>query len=118
MATQQSTIPREPSAYRPGNHFAQRVKGYGDRDRHLDGDIINSCIQDGRVFRTTSGNHKFVRWFDGVQYCLIIDLPAREVVTGFPAAIDTEAARRSDRWTDDQIDDIQHFIATDSRESR
>jgi len=119
MATTQP--PREPSAYHPTNHFGETVRDRVGDDRpprHLDGDIIDGCITEGSVRKVNAGVHHFVATFAGVEYTLAIDTDDREVITGYPSAIDEATARQSVRWSPQQIEDIREFIATDPRETR
>jgi len=117
MATTDS-VPREPSAFRPSNHFAERFKGrnYDDRPpRHLDGEIINGCISRGTTTRQGSGIVWFRETFAGVTYRLVANVDKGVVVTGYPISVNTKHARESGRWSAEQIDDIREFIATDPR---
>jgi len=109
-------LPRDPSAYRPSIHFGQQATDAGtDRPRHLDGDIIDGCIERGDATKVNAGVYHLRETFAGVTYRLVVDVDDREVVTGYPISVNTEAARRSDRWTSTEIDEIRHFIATDPR---
>lgn len=114
-------LPRETGAYRPGIHFGTRFRDRYEDDRpprHLDGEIIRGCIEDGDVREADPGTVWFRETFGGATYRLVVDAGDREVVTGYPIAINTEAARRSGRWTSEQIEDIRRFIATDPRNDR
>ncbi|RQG93749.1 hypothetical protein [Natrarchaeobius oligotrophus] len=109
-------LPREPSAWRPETHFGQKIKGLnGDRKRHLDGDIVRGCIERGTATKVNRDIYHLREEFGGVSYTLVVDAATREVITGYPDAIDADAARESGRWSSQQIADIQHFIATDPR---
>ncbi|WP_135807345.1 hypothetical protein [Halorussus marinus] len=113
------TVPRDPSAFRPSKHFASKVKDLGtDRNRHLDGEIINGCIEHGSRRKVDSGVYHLRETFGGATYRLVVDVDDREVVTGYPISINTDAAKRSGRWSTDQIEDIRHFIKTDPRPDR
>lgn len=119
MATTQ--VPREPSAYHPTNHFGDTVRDRVSDDRpprHLDGDIIDGCITHGTVRKVNAGVHHFTATFGGVEYTLAIDTDDREVITGYPSAINKHEARESARWSAQQIEDIREFIDTDPRETR
>ncbi|MDS0280277.1 hypothetical protein NDI85_21060 [Halomicroarcula sp. S1AR25-4] len=110
--------PREPSAYRPTFHFTQRFHDRYEDDRpprHLDDEIVATCITDGAVTKADPGTVWFRATFGGVTYRLVVDVDVGEVVTGYPISINTEAARDSGRWTSEQIEDIREFIATDPR---
>jgi hypothetical protein len=111
------SVPREPSAFRPSIHFAGRQKDLGtDRNRHLDGDIINGCITDGERDQRTDAVYWLRETFDAVTYRLVVNVEEGEVITGYPIGIDPEAATQpGSRWTDEQVEDILHFIRTDPR---
>ncbi|MFC6825701.1 hypothetical protein [Halopelagius fulvigenes] len=116
MSADDLPTPREPSAYRPGIHFGERFGDrYSDRKRHLDGEIINGCIENGVVTKQGRDLWWLRETFGGVTYRLVIDTEEREVVTGYPVSINTDAARESGRWSAQQIEEIRHFIATDPR---
>jgi hypothetical protein len=120
MATTDSP-PREPSAYHPTNHFGDTLRDREGDDRpprHLDGEIINGCISDGTARKVNAGVHHFTATFGGVEYTLAIDTDGREVITGYPSALDEAAARESARWSSQQIEDIREFIETDPRDAR
>jgi len=115
---QESDYPRESSAYRPSTHFPIRFHDrYEDErpPRHLDDEIVRGCIEDGAAREADPGTVWFRETFGGATYRLVIDIEMREVVTGYPISINTEAAQRSGRWTSQQIEDIREFIATDPR---
>ncbi|MDS0284719.1 hypothetical protein [Haloarcula onubensis] len=117
MATSTSP-PREPSAYRPTNHFGERFNDRYDDDRpprHLDGDIVSGCIEDGAATSQGGGTVWFRETFAGATYRLVVNVDEGTVLTGYPISINTVAARNSGRWTSDQIEDIRKFIATDPR---
>jgi hypothetical protein len=119
MSTETSSepVPREPGAFRPSIHFGQQSKDTGtDRNRHLDGDIIDGCIEHGERRQQTKSVYWLRETFDAVTYRLVVDIQEGEVITGYPIGIDPQAARRLDsRWTDGQVEDILHFIRTDPR---
>lgn len=109
-------IPRRPAAYHPSIHFGQQAKDAGsDRRRHLDGDIIDGCIERGEIRRADTSTWFFRETFDGVTYRLVVDVLEREVITGYPISVNTDVAHSSPRWTHQQIEDVQHFIVTDPR---
>jgi len=109
-------LPRDPSAYRPSTHFGQRFRDrYDDRDRHLDGEIVDGCIEHGDAKKVNAGIYHLRETFGGATYRLVVDVDDREVVTGYPVSINTEHARRSGRWTSQEIEDIREFIASDPR---
>jgi hypothetical protein len=112
--------PRDPSAYRPGIHFGERFHDRYEDDRpprHLDGEIVDGCIEEGEVTEADSGLLWFRETFGGVTYRLVVNREDREVITGYPVSINTEHARQSGRWTSQQIADIREFIATDPRDT-
>jgi len=113
-------VPRDPSAFRPSPHFGTKVKDLGtDRNRHLDGDIINGCIKHGERRKVGAGLYHLRETFDAATYRLVVDVDDREVITGYPISINSEAARQVDsRWSHDQVEDILHFIRTDPRPDR
>ena len=117
MATSNSNVPREPSAYRPSIHFPERFHDrYEDErpPRHLDDEIVRGCIEDGEMRRPAGSSVVLFRErFGGVDYRLVASLAKQEVVTGYPVEIHTDEARESGRWTKQQIEDIRRFIATD-----
>lgn len=110
-------VPRDPSAFRPSIHFGGRQKDLGtNRNRHLDGDIINGCITDGDRDQRTDSVYWLRQTFDAATYRLVVDVDEMEVITGYPTDIDTEtAAKPGSRWTDKQVEDIRHFIESDPR---
>jgi hypothetical protein len=109
-------VPRDPSAFRPSIHFGERAGDrYTERKRHLDGEIIDGCIERGDVRKVDATTRWLRETFAGVTYRLVVNVEKREVVTGYPIGINTEAARDSGRWTSQEIEDIREFIATDPR---
>lgn len=120
MSTQPSSsdVPRDPSAFRPTPHFTERFHDrYEDElpPRHLDGDIVSGCIQEGSIDAQPGGKVAFRETFGGVTYLLVVDPTDREVVTGYPIAINTDVASASDRWSSREVDDIHEFIRHDPR---
>lgn len=111
--TADEPIPREPSAYRPSNHLAEHVKGLTDdgADRHLDGDIIRTCIEHGDVTHPGGSTYHLEATVGGVTYRVVVNATTRVVVTAHPVGINTEAARASGRWSSAQVDDIRTFIS-------
>jgi len=119
MATSPNDVPREPSAFRPSLHFPERFHDRYEDDRpprHLDDEIVRGCIEDGEVTEADPGIIWFRETFGAVTYRLVVNESEREVLTGYPISINTEAARTSGRWSEDQIEDIRRFIATDPRQ--
>jgi len=114
MSTDTSTtgdVPRKPGAYRPTNHFAERAKNLYDRyDRHLDGDIINTCIRQGELDRQGRHDAVFRHEFDGVTYEIVVNPTNGTVQTGRPCRLDWQTASESDRWTTSQLHDIDEFL--------
>jgi len=111
------TVPRDPNAYRPGRHFVERFRDRYENDRpprHLDGEVVRRCIEDGEVTRH-DGAVRFETTVGGVRYRLVVNAADRKVVTGYPLAIDETAARDSGRWSASQLADLREFIATDPR---
>lgn len=111
-------VPRDPSAYRPSTHFPIRFHDRYEDDRpprHLDGEIVDGCIERGETQRHSNDIVWFRETFGGASYRLVVDVGDREVITGYPVSINTDHARRSGRWTSKQIEDIREFIATDPR---
>ncbi|MDF9748386.1 hypothetical protein [Natrinema salsiterrestre] len=118
MSTDAQSPPREPSAYRPSLHFPERFNDRYEDDRpprHLDDEIVRRCIEAGSVTEADPGTVWLRETFGGVTYRLVVDVGDREVITGYPISINTTAARRSGRWSTQQIADIREFIATDPR---
>ena len=118
MSTDVQALPREPSAYRPSLHFPERFRDRYEDDRpprHLDDEIVRGCIEVGSVTEADPGIAWFRETFGGVTYRLVVDTDDREVITGYPISINTEAAQRSGRWSTTQIADIREFIASDPR---
>ena len=122
MATAETDAPpRDPEAYRPGIHFGARFHDRYEDDRpprHLDGEIVSGCIQDGTlVDRDDDPN---VVWFEqefgGVRYRLVANVSKRRVLTAYPVALNWTTAKDSGRWTPTQLEDIEEFIATDPRQ--
>lgn len=109
MATTPSNVPREPSAYSPGNRFGQLYKGLtgNDPDPHLDGDIVAGCLLEGDTRETSDGIWHFEHEFAGVRYRLVVDLPDREIVAGYPVAIDEAAVAGTSRWSERALADIR-----------
>jgi hypothetical protein len=110
-----SDVPRDPEAYRPSLHFPERFHDRYEDDRpprHLDDEIVDTCITEGDLRRPEPDIALFRHDFGGVDYRLVATLDDNEVVTGYPVEIDTKAAEQSGRWTPDQIDDIEMFIRT------
>jgi len=107
MSTDSPSIPRKPSAYRPSIHFGQQ---FSEPKRHLDGDIVETCITEGNARR--DGRAKFLLEADigGVEYRIVVNVAAGEVVTGHPIAIDEDRARESGRWSPSELADIQQFL--------
>lgn len=111
---QGSGPPRDPAAYRPGIHFAERFENrYDEYDRHLSGDVVEGCIRNGAVRDVDGPRYYFRETFDGVTFRLVVDAEKRVVVTGYPLAINTEAALDSGRWSFDDVESIRRFIAKD-----
>lgn len=118
MSTQAGDVPRDPSAFRPSLHFPERFHDRYEDDRpprHLDDEIVADCIKHGEVRPGPGGVVWLRKTFDAVTYRLVVDIESREVVTGYPIGINTDAAKRSGRWTSEQVEDIREFIATDPR---
>lgn len=107
-----SSVPREPSAYRPTVHFQERFRDkYDSYNRHLDGEVIEGCIRNGGVTQPSSNICYFEQAFGGVTYRLVVNTVRDVVITGHPVSIDPEAARESCRWSSRQIDEIREFLA-------
>lgn len=108
----QEEPPRDPGAYRPSIHFGARFKdNYDEHNRHLDGEIVRECIENGHVEHPRPGVVYFRNTLGGVTYRLVVDTVKREVRTGYPIGINPEAARASGRWSTKQIEDIRTFLA-------
>lgn len=114
MSADPATFPRDPSAFRPTPHFTERYHDrYGAENRHLDGDIVAGCIEDGTATEADANGIVYLReTFAGATYRLVVDVDDREVVTGYPLAINTEAAKQSSRWTTTQVEEIHAFVAS------
>lgn len=102
------TAPRDPAALRPSLHFAKDT--LKDPRRHVSGEIIRACITDGTV-EPHSGALRYRATVGGVTYRTVVDAEKGEVVTAYPTAINTEAARESGRWSSKDIADIRGFLA-------
>ena len=105
--------PRDPSAYSPSNHFVGHVRDRTDGpDRHLDGDIIRTCIEDGEVRPHPHDDAKryFRATVAAVTYRLVANVEQGVVVTGYPLGINPDAARDSGRGSSRQIEDILAFL--------
>jgi len=105
--------PRKPDAYAPSNHFVGHVRNRSEGpDRHIDGDIIRACIENGDVRPHPHDDAKryFRRTVDAVTYRLVVNVEEGVVVTGYPIGINPEAARDSGRWSSAQIRDILDFL--------
>ena len=108
-----TTPPRDPSAYAPSNHFVGHVRDWTDGpDRHLDGDIIRACIEEGEVRPHPHDPEKryFRATVAAVTYRLVVNVEQGVVVTGYPLGINPDAARDSGRWSSRQIEDILAFL--------
>jgi hypothetical protein len=104
-------LPRDPSAYRPTQHFAERFKGiYDDYCRHLDSEIVAECIQEGEVHYQEDGKYWLFKTFGGIRYKLVVNPTVGNVITGYPVAIDRTTAMESGRWSTEQIEEIQAFL--------
>jgi len=110
-------VPRDPSAYRPTNHFRDRFRdATDDPPRHLDGEIVRTCITEGRIDRRDSDAVRFKAAFDGVTYVIVADPEHGTVLTGFPTALDWQTAIKSNRWTRSQLEDIDAHLKAKSRD--
>jgi len=114
MATADDTIPREPSAYRPCNHFAERFRDrYDKHNRHLDDEIVATCIRSGEVVHRQADKAHLEADFGGVRYRLVVNPATGQAITGHPVAIDEHTAQQSGRWSSTQLADIRAFLAAD-----
>ena len=104
MSTEQ--LPREPSAWSPTPHLGDRVR---KPDRHLDGDVIRTCIEEGVRHELGNGYVAAEQWIDGVHYRLVLDPQSREVVTGYPQGVDQEVAL-ANGWTKGQLQNVREAI--------
>jgi len=114
----ESLLPREPSAFSPSNLVVQRLRGPGadGHDRHLDGEILRQCITRGELYRDGRDIWCFEADVDGVAFEIVVRDSSREVITGRPVRVDVDRARASERWSAEQLDEIEAFLA--DRESR
>lgn len=111
--TASEPVPREPSAYRPTNHFRDRFRdAHDETPRHLDDEIVRECIKNGTVEKVNREKYRFREWFGGVEYAIVVATDRGVVLTGHPVAIDEDTAWESGRWTTDQLDDIRSFLAS------
>ena len=111
------TVPRDPTTYRPAIHFGERFYDkYDSRKRHLDGDIVEGCIRRGEPTKVGRDEYHVRETFGGVTFRLVVDVDDREVITGYPISVNTDAAQESGRWSSRQIDEIREFIANDPRQ--
>jgi len=120
MATATSTdiVPREPSAYTPSMHFSERFHDRYEDDRpprHLDDEIVRGCIERGDARKINAEKWWLEETFGGVTYRLVVTVPDMDVITGYPIQCDRDVAWASGRWSSQQLDDIEAFIATDPR---
>lgn len=113
MATEKHSIPRDPSEWRPTNHFTERFRNRGDGpDRHLDGEIVRECIEEGSVRWSPDKQLLWLRaTVGGVTYRLVANPDKQALVTGYPISINTVAARKSGRWSSTAIEEIRQFIS-------
>jgi len=115
MATSDgSDIPREPSAYSPSLHFAERFRDrYDEFNRHLDGEIVAGCIEDGTATVYTPHKVQLHETFGGVEYRLVVNPARGSVVSGYPVDVNEHQARESGRWSESELQDIREFLAQD-----
>lgn len=108
----ESPLPRAPSAFSPSTHFAQRFRGPGADgfDRHLDGEIVRRCIEDGDLRKVNRDKWRFEADIAGVEYALVVRQSTQDVITGHPIALDHERAAASSRWSSEQLTEIQTFL--------
>lgn len=99
-------IPRDPGAWSPTPHLGDRLR---KPDRHLTGEAIRRCIEDGTQRPARQGRVALDAWVDGIQYRLVLEPDTREVVTGYPTRIDGESARKAGR-TDGKIRAVRRAI--------
>lgn len=105
------TIPRSPSAYRPTCHFTSRFHDrYSDAPpRHLDAEIVATCIREGTASRSTREKWELRETFDGVTYVLVVNPTEKTVVSGYPESVSDDAGDNG-RWTEGELDDIRSFL--------
>ena len=106
--------PRDASAYRPTIHFSDRFHNRCDGpNRHLDGEIVRACLEDGHVERVP-GEREL--WFFqatvcAVTYRLLANQRTGDVLTGYPIGMNERAALASGRWSRAAIEDIRAAIS-------
>jgi len=112
--TDDNSIPREPSAYRPTLHFIERFRDrYDEHNRHLDEEIVATTIREGTVTHRQADKVHVESTFGGVRYRLALATDGR-VITGHPVRMDEDTARESGRWSADALSDIREFLAADT----
>lgn len=74
-------LPRDPSAYRPSNHFAQQYKSRINPEPTPD--VVRRCIEDGTQKRRAPGIYHLDATVDGVAWRVVVDVSERpyEAVT-------------------------------------
>lgn len=105
-----SMYPREPEEYVPLRHFGQQFRQ--DR-RHLDDEVVASCIRDGDLRDNEDGCACFrFEKGGGVAYYLIAGYHEdgyRVLVTAWPHLHDREKAMNSGLWSGSELDEIEAF---------
>lgn len=104
-------VPRDPSFYSPTLHFGERFKDiYDEFNRHLDGEIVNTCITEGTAQRVGPEKVTLRSTIAGVTYRLVVNPSTGDVLSGYPISINTRYAQETGRWSEAQIDDILEFL--------
>lgn len=105
--------PRDPSAYCPSLHFANDV--VPQERRHIDGEVIDTCIEEGKVLSQPDGRVYYRATLAGITYRLVASPAKREVITAYPIGINTEVALESGRWSSSDVEDVRQHISEESR---
>ena len=103
--------PRDPSRYAWTDHF--RYESVPDGRRSLADGMVGRTIEDGddRVREGGRGKIKRRRDFGGVECVLVIPIGEAVVVTGWCEVSDRSAARDGDRWSEEDIRQLDDFAA-------
>lgn len=106
-------IPRDPSAYSPSLHFAQDV--LPDDRRQLDGDVIDACIEEGRVIEQPDGRVYYRKTIAGVTFRLVASPSVGHVITAYPIGVNPDHALETGRWSPAEVEAVREFLSEDSR---
>ncbi|ELZ84443.1 hypothetical protein C453_12891 [Haloferax elongans ATCC BAA-1513] len=103
--------PAEFSAYSASIHVIQHAKGLSKGpNRHISGDIIRECIEDGTPRKVNRHTWRFETDIDGVEFATVVATDEHEIVTAHPVSVDHDVASDTGRWTPDDLADIEAAI--------